>query len=382
MLALVALLPLALSCSTAARRGARPPATDRMRVEADAALDTTSQPRRAIYELWRAYLTEGLADLPPSPYWAREEQNRWPQFDLVGAETYRSPAFRATHHAVVLNIDPAAGDSIADRYVIRSWLDAEGTREDYIVRVYAVRERGGWVLSNSLVQRTRGWRETRVGRIVYVAPPTRPIDRARAERAGAFLDSLADELGAPLPNRLWYVLTPSPGEMRAMIGLEVTRQAFTGKAFYGNRLTLSGAPALGEEYLHELAHFVWPPRSSMRPPNRILVEGIATWAAGRHSGTLPRTMAALATHLRAHPELTFAAIAQATRIDQTPAFYPTGALLCQLAYERGGVRAVRRLLESGPTLAELTETVEKVLGVRRAELDRALRAAAERLASP
>src|SRR5688572_15772072 len=71
-------------------------------------VDTSSAPRREIFTLWRAYLSEGPDRFEPSSHWSRAEQRRWPIFDLTAPWVYFSAPTSPRPEPIVLGIDPAS----------------------------------------------------------------------------------------------------------------------------------------------------------------------------------------------------------------------------------------------------------------------------------
>lgn len=339
-------------------------------------------PLPAIYRSWRAYLAtrrDGPGAPAPrtrSPYWNAAEQRRWPEYDLAASVAYQG--FDAT----VLDIRPlrpARLDAPVDTFVVKTLFARADTargrteiRPLAITRVLAFREGGRWVFGNPLAHDTRDWPRHRVGPITYVVHPAHRFDRARAESAVRFADSLAAAFDVPRLARLDYHVTDDPDAMFRLMGVEwtITPDAHgAGYASHRNRQIFVGAPALGEAYLHELAHAVLgpltPPEARTHP---MLVEGLATWVGGS-LGFGPRELrAAYAGWLRKHPEVTLDRVIAAEGGDY--GWRPGAAALFDLAHARGGLPAVRTLLAATTDSGALRIAIERAVVAPWAEVAR------------
>ena len=316
----------------------------------------------AIYRRWSDFLASNAPrytspGTSPSPFWANGEQQRWISFPL--ALNFVGPSAVPT----VLDIRPATpgSDSV---YVVKTLFRSPGSTQTSqplaLTRVYAVRERGTWVFSNALPRATRDWQRKTVGAFDYAFPPGYPFDRARAERATAFADSLAAAFAIPKVSHVAYYLTESPDEMNRVIGLDWFPSSTDGGAFSSgpNRLLVSGNPAIGENYRHEIVHVVLGPLS-IRGVHPLLWEGAATWLGGTLGMDASATRRAYAEFLRKHPDVTLETILNHSS-DQ--GFRPAGAVLCQMVFERGGIPAVKALLASGISDADLQAGLQRLLG--------------------
>jgi hypothetical protein len=238
--------------------------------------------------------------------------------------------------------------------------------------VLAFREGGRWVFGNALAHDTRDWARHRVGPITYVVHPAHRFDRARAAAAVRFADSLAAAFGVPPLARLEYHVTDDPDAMFRLMGVEwtITPDAHgAGFASHANRQIFVGAPALGEAYLHELAHAVLgpltPPAARTHP---MMAEGLATWAGGS-LGFGPRELrAAYAAWLRRRPAVTLDRVVAADGGDY--GWRPGAAVLFDLAHARGGLAAVRTLLAATTDSGSLRVATERALGLPWAEVAR------------
>jgi hypothetical protein len=327
-------------------------------------------PVPVIFRRWRAYLTTPLDPKGWSPYWSAADQRAWPIFDLTRPIAYQG------FHPTVLEIAPA-GPATVDTYVVKTLFSAVAAENSEVrplalTRVYAVLEGGEWVFTNVLPRLTRSWPRRHVGPITYVCSPEHAFDRSRAEHAARFADSLAAAFEVPKLRHLDYYVTDAPEEMFRIMGLDWTVSGAGGYAYYENRQIFVGSPASGEAYLHELAHVVLAPLAPASRQHDTMAEGLATWTGGSLGKDYPSLMRDYAGYLRAHPEVTLDSVLAPQDYDQ--GLRPAGAVLCQMAHERGGLQAIRQLLASGRSDEELKHTLETVLGMRWPQLAQAWRA--------
>lgn len=321
-------------------------------------IDTISPQHRAVFELWRRYLLDRPDSTHPSSNWSAVEQRRWPHYDLTAPYLFQSPDFLEEFRATVVGLDWVPGDSTA--FLIRTLFahTDSSTGHAYplgLHRVYAVRERGRWVLSGALHRMTAGWRRVRVGPITYVYAPTFPFDRRRASEAGRFMDSTAHFLGLPSVPSVTYYLAQSGEEANRMIGLDYALDT-PGRAFVKNRLVLSGRRSQGEAYLHELAHILAAPLVGEPGGAWIFQEGLMSWLGGSRGHDYPALVRELDTVLCQHPAWTLDSILRPHDwVDSVS--YGTGAVLLHMAYERRGLEGVKRLVrtpaDSAPAVATL-----------------------------
>lgn len=348
------------------------PSTDKPQLHLGWGVDTTQAPVGEIFAVWHAYLADRPDSLHSSTYWLAEEQERFPDFDLTRQWIYRGATWFTWMRVTVLDIAPAA--SREDEYVIRTLFAVVDPQDDAIrpfglARVYAVQENDRWALANALFRRTDGWQVAHVGPITYVYPPSYAFDHGRAEKAAAFVDSLATSFAVPALRNIDYYVARSSGELSWIIGLDYAIPGTTGRTYAANRLVLS---TLGEFHAHELVHVVLEPIAPAASAPGFLVGGVATWLGGAMGKTFPEVMQEFAVRVASDTALTLDAVIHG-RPEATGALRQVGAVLCQLAYERAGTEGVKELLATGRSGDEILATLERVLGVSSTELDRVWR---------
>jgi hypothetical protein len=324
--------------------------------------DSSSQaPQAQIYRTWIRYLdSSGMhyrwGAFRPSPYWVTSEQHQWRVYALALSYLPDSAIPQ------VLSIDPVPDDSGEYRVVTRF----TSTNEDNAMRsrtatvtVFAVPSSDGWHLANALPRLTKAWRRDTVGPITYVYAPTYRFRRDRAERAAAFVDSLAAALDVPLLGHIMYYLTSSDDEVYHIMGLDTDKPwgPVGGVAQPTNYQLFSGIPAVGEDYRHELTHIVILPLMTGRT-TYLVSEGVPTWFGGTTGMDFRTAARGLAAYLERHPSVTLDSIMEGHYA--VAQFYPAAAVLVSMVYARGGTAALKSLFDDGPSVQDLRGALERL----------------------
>ena len=382
--------PVAAAAVPAARAGVRLDVNwgiDTAAVEQNYTGGNRRNPVREVLAAWRAYLDDRPDSLHATPHWSAAEQRALPpgaEYDLTRGFVFQHRDWARRTRVTVLDVLPAAPDSSA--WQLRTLFATVGAdsavRTIGIVRTRVAREGGGWVLASPFAAVARGWRRERVGRLAYVVAPGRGFDRARAESADGFVDSLARAFGVAPPDSITYLVAGSPDEAQRALGMEWALET-PGRAYVPNRFVYSGDPRLGEFYAHELAHLVLDPGLGRGTPG-MAQEGLATWAGGSVGRDFPALAAEYGRFLRGRPDVTLSGVVRGDYAFDA-GWRPAGALVFQLVYERGGMGGVRALLADlggrGPVLyfnpdERFAAAAARALGVERAALDGLVRARA------
>ena len=351
-------------------------------------LDPRSNSNEAIiYRTWQAYLESKHGDLPgnagtPSALWDSTEQAKWPMYDLAGL--YAPAGSRPDIQSIRLD---RSGGRIEYELVI-SFREQNGGSVDsatsplLTMTVYAVQERNRWVLANALPRRTRNWQRRTVGQITYFVEPALRFDSTKAQRAVAFVDSLAAAFEVPRLGPLDYYVTSSVDAALNILGASfpVRYGATGGFSKPVNQQLFSGIPALGEEYRHELVHLVVRPLLRGATMTILATEGLATWLGGTAGLSFPATVRQFASYLAAHPDVTLNTIVGPGFPPQEQS-YPAGAVLCAMLFEHGGTAALKGFLQAGPGYGELRSALERLLGQPWVQIVAKWRAAVTRLAA-
>jgi hypothetical protein len=326
-------------------------------------VDTTDAEVKAVYRTWRAYLSARPDSIYDNPYWSDRDQERYHDFDLSRRWTYGYTVSGRPIHELygvtprVLSIEPRGSE-----YVIRTLWAAENPSEtDHIYslqRVYARREDGRWKLHNALPHVTEDWKHYTTESITYTYPPDFDFDTDRAEQAVAFADSLRRRFDVSEQEPIAYYVAPSYAEMARLVGLDYAWDGNDGLVYPKNRQVFSGNGSVADR--HELVHAVLAPEDGQR--HSFVEEGIATYLGGFGDQPAAAVIDDLAEKVSEDSDLTFERILAGRRV-RARVYYAAGAVLCKMVEEEGGVEALKTLLRSASTEAQMRRTVAEVMGV-------------------
>lgn len=358
-----------------------------------AAIDTmppTAADAEVVARLVRDYLRVRPAGRAPNPYWRRDEQERFHQFDVAGTYTYAARDFRLRYGAYRVEVGAAPPDAEPGTLAATVHFAPRDPRMTMpaSVRLFARRERGQWRLGASLPQVTRRWPESRVGGIVFRTQPGIPLDSTRAAAAAGYLDSLVRAFGAEPgdgpADEVLYVLARTSADARRALGIDDPKVVIGGVHFGRNRLIISGGGWQDPYVWHELAHAAFYRVEGAYARHRLASEGAAEWMAWRMA---PRAewggRAVVRAVVERRPRLGLRDVVRQLRHDDDgdgdraaeAVFYPSGAWLVGRVHAAAGVRGVRDLLqvrERAPD--ELLAVARRHLGMSQAQVDSAWRA--------
>jgi hypothetical protein len=314
-------------------------------------IDTTIADVGDIVRLMRAYLAK-----PDSSARSRGLWSTATDFDRrIGDLT--TEAYQGFPATMVSIASDGPGDSL---YVVRVlYASADSTRQIIsplaLQRLFAVREPGAtfnFRLSGALPRLTHEWEQRTSGPVTFWSAPGQKPNPAKIAHASSFVDSVATLFQVPPPRHLDMYLGRSLEEVQRARGLDFFPAASADRGLGGGAVStgivLVGNPALGEAYLHELAHAVLSPTVPTR--NGLFNEGVATWLGGSR-GRTPREVYARLRQIQAErPALTVGQvlnrnIPDAATEEMTDAFYATGAVVVDAVYRRAGIAGLRALAQ-------------------------------------
>jgi hypothetical protein len=242
-----------------------------------------------------------------------------------------------------------------------------------LTRVYAIRESGQWVFANALPRLTRDWKRRVVGHITYIVQPGHNFNEEKARTAVRFADSVAARFGVRPITELNYYVADTPEELHRILGLDF--MVGGDQASYSDaarQMILVGSSVFGENHRHELTHYVLDPLMRSGNTPGIINEGTATWLGGSLGKSFPDVMKEYAAFLVAHPTIALDSVL--TVEDHDLGTRPAGAALVDMTYLRGGIPAVKALMASGRTDAQLRVALQKELAMSWPEIERTWRA--------
>ena len=266
-------------------------------------VDTSIAEVGAIVTVMRAYLAHPNASDYRSEWWSTRDER-----DRLSGDLTATLAYQGYPATIVGVMGTDAGDSLYVVKTLYARADSNrsgGVRALALQRLYAVREAGEWRLSNALPRMTRRWQRLQAGRITYWYEPGQEAHPDAVRRAGRFVDSVAALFGVTPPAKLDYYVTGSIDAAYRIIGLEFFVVASGPSEEFGGAhaspragIVLSGNPALGDAYLHELVHATL---GASQTSNYMLGEGMATWLGGAHGLSYREMVSFLRQYQLDHP---------------------------------------------------------------------------------
>ncbi|MDP4827896.1 MAG: hypothetical protein NWR73_09435 [Flavobacteriales bacterium] len=336
-----------------------------------ARVDTTNKEVMEVVQLWKNYLSSSPDKIYDNPYWNEEEKAKYTDFDFTRSALYALPAEQLLNYykPTLLSVEK---DDV--HYVLRTIFNAEGLQGQYkksnpwcITRVYAVNENGQWRLKNALPMITANWQQKTVGKITFIYPADHDFNLELALDATAFCDEVAKKFQFNDWQPFDYYIAKNGDELGELLGFDFFFSGYTtGKGMVESRILLSGIDS--EWYPHEFIHIL----VENKPRHRLIDEGFATWLGGTAGKTFDEGAYFLAEQLVENKSITIYDILNNWGREYA-AFYTTGAIICNLVYEKGGVAAIKKLLNTAPDDEALFQTVCELLDVKRNDLNQFLR---------
>jgi hypothetical protein len=337
-------------------------------VSAGFGVDTTITDVRNVVALIRAYLAKPDTSARSRGLWSTATEFDRTIGDIAAERV--NQGFPAT----VVGVIPAMpGDSV---YVVRILYaradSAEGIAPLALERLYAVRESGApfaFRLSSAFPRMRTNWERRSKGPLTFWYVPGQRPNPARIDRAARFVDSLAKLFSVPVPRHLDVIVGQSMDDVERAIGLDFFPEpSGPGQRSGGLNLgsvLLSGNPAIGEAYLHELVHAVLGP--SLPAGTALLSEGVATWLGGSRGRTANEMYALLHRYQLADSTLTLSALIRggfrlpdADRASNL--LYATGALIADTIYRRQGIAGLRGVYQLKGDADTLIRGISVALG--------------------
>lgn len=334
-----------------------------IQVEIHGRVDTTQAEIKEIITLWTNYLNSEPDKISDNPYWNEAEKLKYEDFDFSRRALYQIPADQLLREYTpkILSIEKEG-----DYYGIRTMYSADGLEGEYrtsnpwaIQKLYAVRENNQWRLKNALPIITSNWNRKTVGKITYIYPPDHKFNQALAVKANTFCNQIKNEFHFPDWEPFDYYITQSGDELGRLLNFDFFAAGYTtGIGFNEKRILFSG---FGSEYYpHEFIHLI----VSKFDRHGLMEEGFATWKGGQAGKTFEATAKTFANELAKNDTVTFEDVVDRTWGWQYLAFYTTGAILCNAAYQKGGVPLVNALLQIPNDRDKLIENLCRVFEMK------------------
>jgi hypothetical protein len=341
---------------------------NRIQVEIHSRVDTTNSEIKEIANLWINYLNSEPDKVTDNPYWNKEEKNLYRDFDLSRTLLYQFPSGNLLRYfkPKILSIEKEG-----ENYGIRTIFSAEGLEDEYrksdpwaIQKLYAVKENNQWKLKNALPVITTDWNKDTVGKITFIYPLNHKFNQELADKANQFCNQITSEFQFPEWKPFDFYITKSGDELGKLLNFDFFFAGYTtGLGLNEKRILLSG---LGSEYYpHEFVHLIVPNFDRLG----LIEEGFATWKGGQGVKTFEESAKLFANELAKNDTVTFLDVINRKWGWQYAAFYTTGAILCNSAFEKGGVKLVNEILNIPNDTEKLIDNLCLVFSIDKKDFD-------------
>jgi len=331
-------------------------------------VDTTQIEIKEVADLWIGYLNSKPDSLYDNPYWNTAEKLNYKIFDFSIPYLYQFPSNQLLDYykPTILSIEKEG-----EYYGIRTMFAADGLEGEYrksnpwcITKLYAINENGKWKLKNALPIITEDWTKKTIGEITFIYPPNHTFDEDLAKKASQFCNEISEEFLFPQWQPFDFYITNSGDELGKLLNFDFSFAGYTtGIGMNENRMLLSG---LGSEfYPHEFIHLIVPTLDR----HGLIEEGFATWKGGQGGKTFEESASHLANEIDLNQTVTFTDVLVKKWGWQYAAFYTTGAIFFKVAYDKGGIVLVKKLLETPNERDELIQTICSVFEIEEKEID-------------
>jgi len=334
-----------------------------------ARVDTTKKEISDIAALWTNYLNSQPDSIYDNPYWNDAEKKLYRDFDLSRIFIYQLPSKQLLNYykPTILSIEKER-----DHYAIRTIFAAEGLEGNYrqsnpwcITKIYAIKENNQWKLKNALPIVTQHWKRKTVGKITFIYPPQHIFNDTLAKNATEFCNRVTKEFQFPEWKPFDFYIAENADELGQLLNFDFFFAGHTtGLGMNANRILLGGFGS--EWYPHEFVHLLVPDKER----HGLINEGFATWQGGAMEKTFEESANILASQIAIHDTVTFRDILNKQWGWQYAAYYTTGAIFCKLAYDKGGITAVKKLLEIPPDNGKLIDSICTLFGIGQNDLDK------------
>lgn len=273
--------------------------------------------------------------------------------------------FFSVHKPMIIAIYKSGQDTIAKLNFTR--IDSAGIATSMATIDFGIkRENDQLYFSNMALINSRNWIERKVGSITYFYPQTHEFSEREAFKMEGFNKELAS-LFVMQPRKIRYFVCDTYIDAKKLQGFDYEYDMFNinvygGSSDVGNRIIYSGNGS--EYYPHELVHQYIPGWIGTNQINYWFLEGVCTFLGGSRGKDLDWHIDVLKKYIVDHdPDLSDVSKLPLMLDDTTVTAYVIGGLMCKLAYEKGGMDAVKDLMLSGNHDESFYEGINFVLGV-------------------
>lgn len=347
--------------------------TTAQEISVNIGLDTLSLERNKIVKLWSNYLKSNPDEINNNPNWCENDKIKYKSYDLLKSEGFLSPSlYYFQLNNKILSISKKEND-----YVIKSAFYDSETFDIYaITNVVATKLNDKFYLTNYQPKLIKEWRTKTIGNITYHYFPEYHFDEKKAEQANAYLNKICSVFELK-PEKINYFICRDCEDIFRIKGFDYVLSMGNGKecGFFDKYNNIIYATAFaGENHQHEITHFI---NNYFPNANELLLTGLsAYWGEeNAHKGKpLLYSIKRVNEYLKDHPEIDLNKPNEFWKLDEeTNPQYVIGALICDLAIEKDGVKVLKKILKNSKTDEELLNFIEKELKIKKGGLNNYLR---------
>jgi len=323
---------------------------EKIKVSLSARVDTSSTDVKAIINLYENYLNSSPDSIYNNPYWNNKEKELYKDFDFSRESIFQggiTPKQLCQYFPpFIMSVEP-----IGDKYQIRILFSSNSTNPKSvgskvwcIQKLNIIKENEKWVLENLIVELSKNWESTKVGRIEYVYPVGHNFNLEEAKLSIPFCNNIINRFNPSYADSFRYYVISSIDDMGLLENFDYYFVGSTkGKAREGMILTAKG----NEYYPHEFVHQLLP-----KNPNRGLVieEGLATFLGTKQDTAeyANNYLSKLADDLKNNTDkINFkAVVSQEVKFNGYQTAYPAGAAICELVFNKAGDEGLLMLMQA------------------------------------
>lgn len=348
-----------------------------IKVETNLAIDDSSQINREIINLWEEYLNSKPDSTDSSSFWYNEEINKYKRPDVLSKIYFSPSVYSLGYKPIILSIKP-----VGELYEIKTMFYSYSKTKNKMavlatINVYVKNDGGRYKFYNALTVNANKLLKKKVGDITYYYAMDYHFDNAEAVKLKSFIDKFKKKYNFT-SREIDYYIGKDFDEVLKYVGfdtyLSMGRKVPSGFSDVENKLVLSGG--MGENFKHELIHQYINPLYD-KTSSEVFIEGYATLVSDEHLGKpLKWQIKRVNDYLVSHPELNLNNLLEFYELDQyTNPMYIYGAILCDMAMKKGGVKLLEKLFYAGKTEKDFYCVLEDVFSVKQKEMNSFMRIA-------
>lgn len=326
---------------------------------------------KEVYSLWEKYLKDfNMDSYIQSSLWSQKERLLYavPDIDIVDI-AIASDGF-ITYYPLVLNIQQL--DSF---FVIKTAFVGQKDSVPVLHSIYNViakKEGNVYKLHRFIDHYTKNYKYISVPNITFFYPPSHAVKDSSIIRSIDFNHHLASFFQTSELDFKFYVFENTEQRIRAK-GFDYNYLMFNSIQISGDvdpysRIIYSGNGS--EYYPHEMVHLYTNKLYS--PVNIFFDEGICTFLAGNLE-SFSTDMKNLKYFLSVNKNPVEEYMFKKTSEKKTNIKYAIAGIICAVAYEKMGLQGFKTLCTSPNSELIIFETIEKVLGIKKQDLNAFIR---------